>query len=71
MYTYGFVLMNVDDTQLQIAREFLSWLASHDEYIPAMINGVPTLTSVLDDMKDDTPLYVAYQDAEKYVFDLN
>lgn len=69
MYTYGFVLMNVDDTQLQIAREFLSWLASHDEYIPAMINGVPTLTSVLDDMKDDNPLYVAYQDAEKYVFD--
>lgn len=69
-YTYGFALMNVDEDQLTVAREFLEWLGENAvEYVPAMTNGVPAITNVLDAMSADNPLYSAYQEAESYIFD--
>lgn len=70
MYTYGFALMNVDEDQLILAREFLQWLSQNaNDYVPAMINGVPAIPTVLDTLSAGKPLYSAYQEAEKYVFD--
>lgn len=69
-YTYGFALMKVDEDQLTVARQFLAWLSENAvEYVPDMINGVPSMPKVLDALSADNPLYTAYQDAEKYLFD--
>lgn len=69
-YTYGFAMMNVDEDQLAVARQFLAWLSENTtEYVPAMTKGVPAMISVMNVMSEENPLYVAYQDAEKYLFD--
>lgn len=67
-YTYGFALMNVDDDQLEIAREFLRWYSQNAQsYV--INSGVPAVTAVADMLSTEQPLYKAYQDAEKYLFD--
>lgn len=69
MYTYGLALMNVDDYQLTLARDFLVWLAKNPEYSFAMSSGVPAINSVLAAHVADNPLYAAYQSVEGYIFD--
>lgn len=69
-YTYGFAMMNVDADQTMVASEFLKWLGANSvKYMPGMINGVPACNSVVNELKDENPIYSSYQDAEKYLFD--
>lgn len=68
-YVYGFAMMNVDEDQQQLAREFLAWLSENRDYIVGMINGVPTLPDTLEAMSAENPLYTAYQGVEDLIFD--
>lgn len=69
-YTYGFALMNVDEQQVAVAKQFLAWLSEHAlEYIPAMNSGVPAMENVAQALSAENPLFLSYKDAEKYLFD--
>lgn len=69
-YTYGFVLMNVDEAQQQLARDFLAWLSENQaEYLTGMVNGIPTTTAVLEKMSGDNPLFTSYQAVTDLIFD--
>ena len=69
-YTYGFSLMNVDEQQALVAKQFLAWLSENAlAYIPAMISGVPAMENVAQSMSGENPLFLSYKDAEKYLFD--
>ena len=68
-YVYGFAMMNVDEDQQQLAKEFLAWLSENRDYVVGMINGVPTMPDVLGSLSDTNPLYTAYQGVEDLTFD--
>lgn len=69
-YTYGFVLMNVDEGQQQLARDFLAWLSENQsEYLSGMVNGIPTTSAVLEKLSGDNPLYASYQAVNDLIFD--
>lgn len=69
VYTYGWILMNVDRNQQEAATEFLKWLSVHQEYTKSMINGVPASSTLIAELKTENPLYESYQNAEKFFFD--
>jgi multiple sugar transport system substrate-binding protein len=69
-YIYGFVMMNVDDQQQNIAKEFLKWLSGQQEtYLPHLSSGIPASQSVVKSEMEKNPIYQSYMDAEKYIFD--
>lgn len=69
-YTYGFALMNVDEQQIMVAKQFLAWLSENAvEYIPAMNSGVPAMENVAQALSAENPLFLSYRDTEKYLFD--
>lgn len=68
-YVYGFILMNVDEDQQQLAKDFLAWLREHPEHNEAISYAIPTTPEVFDAMAEDHPLFEAYADTTQYYFD--
>ena len=67
-FKYGFVLMNVDETQQEIAREYLKWYSEHaPEYV--INSGLPAISTVYEALRADNPMFDAYKEAEKYSYD--
>lgn len=69
-YVYGFAMMKADERQQEAAKEFLKWLSTQQEgYLPALSSGIPASQKAVEDQLDEKPIYNAYRNAQKYVFD--
>lgn len=69
-YVYGFAMMNVAETEQQVARAFLEWLSTQeDEILLGLSSGIPASSRVAMAQLTEKPIYQSYMDAEKYIRD--
>lgn len=70
-YIYGAMLMNVDEKQQKVAREFLDWLSKNETGALQAFNtaGVPVLRSMSEAASSETPIFASYNGVDQYVYD--
>lgn len=70
-YIYGAMLMNVDEEQQQVAREFLEWLSKDENGVLTAFNtaGVPVMKSISEKASVEHPIYASYAGVDQYVYD--
>lgn len=71
MYYYGGFLMNTDEKQIEGGRQYLSWLAQQKDgvYKDLSLMCMPCSLSILEDVREERPIYQEYLRLSEYVYD--
>jgi multiple sugar transport system substrate-binding protein len=68
-YVTGAAVFNTgDDTRMKVSKDFVKFFSTDEELVKASKNGVPVRTSVADEFKAEKPLFEAYDENAKYLF---
>lgn len=68
-YVTGAALFDTgDDTKIEVSKDFVKFFSSDPELVTASKNGVPVRKSVVDQFKDENPLFAAYEENAPYMF---
>ncbi|MGX6444882.1 ABC transporter substrate-binding protein [Neobacillus sp. K501] len=68
-YVTGAAVFNTgDETRMQVSKDFVKFFSTDEELVKASKNGVPVRTSVADEFKAEKPLFEAYDENAKYLF---
>lgn len=71
-YILGSIVMDtLDDTENEVAKDFVKFYSEHEELTNASVNTLPIRSSVSEDFSDDLPLLPAFNDNEEYVVDFS
>lgn len=57
-----------DETRIKVSKDFVKFMSTDSELIKASKNGVPVRTSIANEFKDEMPLFKAYDENSKYLF---
>lgn len=57
-----------DETRIKVSKDFVKFFSSDKELVKASKNGIPVRTSVANEFKDEKPLFAAYDENAKYMF---
>ena len=68
-YVTGAAVFNTEDeTRMKVSKDFVKFVSSDPELVKASKNGIPVRASVVEEFKDDNPLFAAYDENAKYMF---
>mgnify|MGYP001178267269 CR=1 FL=1 len=68
-YVTGAAVFNTgDETRIKVAKDFVKFVCSDPELIKSSKNGIPVRASVVEQYKDSNPLFEAYEQNAKYMF---
>lgn len=57
-----------DETRIKVSKDFVKFISTNEKLVKASKNGVPVRTSVSNEFKDEMPLFKAYDENSKYLF---
>ncbi|WP_071459186.1 ABC transporter substrate-binding protein [Bacillus massilinigeriensis] len=68
-YVTGAAVFNTEDkTRMKVSKDFVKFMSTDPELVKASKNGVPVRTSVAEEFKGDNPIFAAYDENAKYMF---
>ena len=68
-YVTGAAVFNTnDETRMKVSKDFVQFVSSDPELVKASKNGIPVRDSVIEEFKNDNPLFAAYNDNAQYMF---
>ncbi len=68
-YVTGAAVFNTEDeTRMKVSKDFVKFVSSDPELVKASKNGIPVRASVVEEFKGDNPLFAAYDENAKYMF---
>lgn len=68
-YVVGASVFKSDDAKkVEVAKDFVKFLSTDEELIKSSKNGIPVRASVAEMFKDENPLFAAYNENSKYLF---
>ncbi len=68
-YITGSYLFDTKDAErIQVAKDFVKFYSSDPELVKSSKNGVPVRASVAEAFKDEKPIFAAYDQNAKYIF---
>ncbi|OLS01464.1 ABC transporter substrate-binding protein [Tissierella creatinophila] len=68
-YVTGAALFDTgDETRIKVSKDFVKFFSTDPELVKASKNGVPVRTSVAEEFKSENPLFAAYDENAKYMF---
>lgn len=62
------VFQSEDEKKNEVAKDFVKFFSSDEELVKSSKNGIPVRTSVADAFKETNPLFAAYDEDAKYLF---
>lgn len=68
-YVSGAAVFNTkDETRIKVSKDFVKFFSTDPELVKSSKNGVPVRTSVANEFKAQNPLFAAYDENAKYMF---
>ncbi|WP_010096645.1 ABC transporter substrate-binding protein [Ornithinibacillus scapharcae] len=68
-YVTGAAVFNTgDETRMEVAKDFVKFFSTDPELVKSSKNGVPVRKSVVEEFKDEKPLFAAYEANAPYMF---
>jgi multiple sugar transport system substrate-binding protein len=70
-YIYGLAMMNVKKKEQKLAKDYMKWLLNRRNGALKDLDmlGIPACNSIVNEVKDENPIFVSYQKMDQYVFD--
>lgn len=62
------VFQTGDEKRVEVAKEFVKFFSTDPELVKSSKNSIPVRSSVSDEFKADNPLFAAYDENSKYLF---
>jgi len=68
-YITGAALFDTrDEKRMEVAKDFVKFFSTDEELVLSSQNGIPVRSSVVEKVKDTNPLFTAYNENSKYIF---
>lgn len=71
-YVTGSALFDTgDEIRMEVSKDFVEFYSTDSELVQASKNGIPVRESVVKELADENPLFAAYEENSKYIFNFS